>query len=184
LEFSDCQLPEADSFNRQQGPTCLPNTRIDLLQKIYHWADGEDERCIFWLNGLAGTGKSTIARTIAQRYYEEKRLGASFFFFSRGGGDVSHAGKFFTSLAMQLANNIPSLRRQIRDVIVEGGDIANLSFSEQWRQLVLDPLSKLGSGSSSPSYGLVIDALDECDKDEHIWMILQLLAEARTLKTT
>jgi hypothetical protein len=39
-------------------------------------------------------GKSTIARTIAQRYYEKDCLGASFF-FSRGGGDVSHASKFF-----------------------------------------------------------------------------------------
>jgi hypothetical protein len=30
---------------------------------------------------------------------------------------------------------------------------------------------------------LIVDALDECDKEEHIWIILQLLAEARTLKT-
>jgi hypothetical protein len=30
---------------------------------------------------------------------------------------------------------------------------------------------------------LIIDALDKCDRDEHIRMILQLLAEARTLKT-
>ena len=74
------------------------------------WADGDDERCIFWLNGMAGTGKSTIARTIARKYYEQERLGASFF-FSRGGGDVSHAGKFFTSIAVQLANKSPSLKQ-------------------------------------------------------------------------
>ncbi|KAH6714535.1 vegetative incompatibility protein HET-E-1 [Leptodontidium sp. MPI-SDFR-AT-0119] len=175
------QLPEADSFDRQQDPTCLPNTQVDLLQKIYHWADGEDERCIFWLNGLAGTGKSTIARTITQKYCKEKRLGASFF-FSRGGGDVSHAGKFFTSLAVELANNIPSLRPYIYDAISNCTNIASRSFRDQWSQLILFPLSKLGSGSSSSPYVLVIDALDECDKDEHIRMILQLLVETRTLK--
>jgi hypothetical protein len=131
---------------------------------------------------LAGTGKSTIARTIARRYYKEGRLGASFF-FSRGGGDVSHAGKFFTSIAVQLANNIPSLRHYICDAISNCKDIASQSFRDQWSQLILFPLSKLGSGSFSSSYVLVIDALDECDKDEHIRMILQLLAEARTLKT-
>ncbi|OAF58542.1 hypothetical protein VC83_04965 [Pseudogymnoascus destructans] len=62
-------------------------THVDLLQEIYDWADGKDERCIFWLNGLAGTGKSTISRTVARRYNEQKRLGASFF-FSKGDGDV------------------------------------------------------------------------------------------------
>ncbi|KAH8674864.1 vegetative incompatibility protein HET-E-1 [Tricladium varicosporioides] len=181
------RLPSAagaafNSFDRQQDPTCLPDTRVDLLQEICDWADGEDGRCIFWLNGLAGTGKSTIARTIAQRYCKEERLGASFF-FSRGGGDVSHAGKFFTSIAVQLANNIPSLRHCICDAISNRKDIASQSFRDQWSQLILFPLSKLGSGLSSSSYMFVIDALDECDKDEYIRMILQLLAEARTLNT-
>lgn len=131
---------------------------------------------------MAGTGKSTIARTIAQRYYNEKRLGASFF-FSRGGGDIGHASKFFTSIAVQLANNIPSLRHYICDALSDRKDIASQSFRDQWTQLILLPLSKLGIGSSSSSCVLVIDALDECDKDEHIRMILQLLAEARTLTT-
>ncbi|KIM93143.1 hypothetical protein OIDMADRAFT_184864 [Oidiodendron maius Zn] len=182
------RLPSAagaafNSFDRQQDPTCLPDTRVDLLQEICDWADGQDERCIFWLNGLAGTGKSTIARTIAWRYCKEERLGASFF-FSRGGGDMSHAGKFFTSIAVQLANNIPSLRHYICDAISNRKDITSQSFRDQWSQLILCPLSKLGSSSSPSSYVLVIDALDECDRDEHIRMILQLLAEARTLKTT
>jgi hypothetical protein len=96
---------------------------------------------------------------------------------------VSHAGKFFTSIAVQLANNIPSLRHYICDAISNCKDIASRSLRDQWSQLILFPLSKLGSSSSSSSYVLVIDALDECDKDEHIRMILQLLAEARTLKT-
>jgi hypothetical protein len=96
---------------------------------------------------------------------------------------VSHAGKFITTIAVQLANNIPSLRHYICDTISRYKDIASRSFHDQWSQLILFPLSKLGSGSSLSSYVLVIDALDECDKDEHIRIILQLLAEARTLKT-
>ncbi|KAG4427607.1 hypothetical protein IFR05_016910, partial [Cadophora sp. M221] len=72
-----------NSYIRQQESTCHPDTRVGLLQEIYDWCDGHDKRCIFWLNGLAGTGKSTIARTIARRYSEQGHLGASFF-FSRG----------------------------------------------------------------------------------------------------
>ena len=170
-----------NSYTKQHEPTCLPDTRVDLLQTIYSWAEGQDERCIFWLNGLAGSGKSTIARTVARRYFGEKRLGASFF-FSRGGGDVGHAGKFCTTVAVQLAEHIPILRRDICDAITDHGNIANLSLEDQWHHLVLKPLSKLDGDSCSPSYILVIDALDECDNDKNIRIILQLLAEARSLK--
>jgi pantothenate kinase-related protein Tda10 len=97
-----------NSYKRQDEPLCLHNTRIDILHRIHIWADEQDERGIFWLYGLAGTGKSTISRTIAHRYNEQNRLGASFF-FSKGGGDVSNTGKFFTSLAVQLTFNMPSL---------------------------------------------------------------------------
>ena len=46
-----------NSYQRQHEPTCLRNTRVHVLEDIFSWADGQDERCIFWLNGLAGTGK-------------------------------------------------------------------------------------------------------------------------------
>jgi hypothetical protein len=130
---------------------------------------------------LAGTGKSTIARTVARRYFDQNRLGASFF-FSRGGGDISHAGKFFTSIAVQLAYNIPSLRRHISEAVADQSNIASLSPSDQWRQLVLSPLSKLGNDSCQP-YILVIDALDECDHENDIRTILHLLAKAGSLET-
>jgi hypothetical protein len=130
-----CYLPYADeaSFNaydRQDKPACLLNTRVDLLQEIYNWInrkDRQDKRCIFWLSSLARTGKSTISRTVARRCSEQKRLGASFF-FSRGGGDVSYAGKLFTSLAVQLADAVPSLQTHICDVLREQSNIANLSL--------------------------------------------------------
>jgi hypothetical protein len=129
---------------------------------------------------LAGTGKSTIARTVARRYFEQKRLGASFF-FSRGSGDVSHAGKFVTSIAVQLANSVPTLHRIIYKAITEHSDIPSRSLHDQWQQLILTPLSELDS-SHQTSYVLAVDALDECDDDNNIRIILQLLARARSLK--
>ncbi|KAH8818541.1 hypothetical protein F5882DRAFT_8856 [Hyaloscypha sp. PMI_1271] len=109
---------------------------------MHTWADGQDKRCIFWLNSLAGTGKSTIARTIARRYFEKKQLGASFF-FTKGSGDVSHAGKFVTSVAVQLGSSVPSLHGHICAGITNRSDIASQSLRDQWHQLVLRPLSKL-----------------------------------------
>ncbi|KAF2182405.1 putative WD-repeat protein, partial [Zopfia rhizophila CBS 207.26] len=169
-----------NSYARQHEPTCLPDTRVDVLQEIFDWADGQDKRCIFWLNGLAGTGKSTIARTVARRYFEQGRLGASFF-FSRGGGDASHAGKFFTSIAVQLAKK-SSLHGYVCEAITEHGDIASQSLRDQWHQLVLRPLSKLSGNGCPCSYVLVVDALDECDNDNNIGIIIQLFAEAQSLE--
>ncbi|KAK0512560.1 hypothetical protein JMJ35_004577 [Cladonia borealis] len=171
-----------NAYQRQHDPRCLPDTRVDLLQKIYDWADGRDERSIFWLNGLAGTGKSTVARTVARKYYDQKRLGASFF-FSRDGGDVGHAGKFVTSIAWQLASSVPSLDQYVCDAIKERRDIASQSLCDQWHQLVLCPLSRLSGSGGQFSYILVVDALDECDNNKDIRIIVYLLSEAQSLKT-
>lgn len=170
-----------NSYTKQHEPTCLPDTRIDLLHTIYNWADAQDDQCIFWLNGLAGTGKSTIARTVARKYFNEQRLGASFF-FSKGGGDVGLAGKFCTTIAVQLAGHIPTLHQHICDAIADQSNVVSLSLDDQWRQLVLKPLSRLDGNCCPSSYILTIDALDECDDDKNIRIILQLLAETRSLK--
>jgi NACHT domain len=169
-----------NSFDKQHDPICLPDTRTDLLKEIMVWADGLDERCIFWLNGLAGTGKSTIARTIARKYHEQHRLGASFF-FSRGGGDVSHAGNFFASIARQLASISPSLRQYICEAVAEHSDISSRSLRDQWQQLIFQPLSRIDDKSSQAPLVLVVDALDECEGEKDIEIIIQLLAEARSL---
>lgn len=179
------QLPNAvdalfNSYTRQHEDACLPNTRVDLLREIYAWADGIDERCVFWLRGLAGTGKSTIARTVARKYYDERRLGASFF-FSRGHGDVSHAAKFVTSIAFQVASAIPACRQYICNAIIERKDISSQSLRDQWEQLVLRPLLQLKKISSPSSYVLVVDALDECNDDNNIRIIVQLLAKVQQL---
>ena len=148
---------------------------MDILEKIKHWADRQDDKNIFWLNGLAGTGKSTIARTIAREYYDHNRLGASFF-FSSGGGDVSHAGKFFTSIALQLADTSPSLRHHICEAIAANSHIANQTLHDQWHQLILQPLLKINT--FRPSLVIVVDALDECYDANDVRIIVHLFATA------
>jgi hypothetical protein len=168
-----------NAYNRQHEPSCLQDTRVCLLQEINNWADSDDERFIFWLNGLAGTGKSTIARTVARKYFDQSSLGASFF-FSKGGGDVGHAGKFFTTIAVELAKKSPSLLKHICDAVSENSNIANQSLGDQWRQLILGPLCKIDAPTR---YIIIVDALDECGNDKDIRIILQLLAEARSVTT-
>lgn len=164
-----------NSYNRQHESSCLPDTRVDILQKISQWADSQHRQCIFWLSGMAGTGKSAIAYTIARKY-EKSRLGASFF-FSRGGGEIGHARKFFTSIALQLARQSLVLRRLICEAITECRDIADRGLREQWIHLILQPLSKVGANSIQSPLLIVVDALDECDGDSDVKTILRSLIE-------
>ena len=120
------------------------------------WAShGQDERCIFWLNGRAGTGKSTIARTIAHKYYNKGRLGASFFFES-GGGDVIYAANFFTTIARQLAKQSDIVTDHICKAISRRGDIGNKCFKDHWTHLILASLLPLrifpASTALAPAY--------------------------------
>jgi hypothetical protein len=85
---------------------------VDLLREIYDWADDDDSKCIFWLNGVAGTGKSTIARTGAQIFANRSQLSASFF-FKRGEHDRENVSLFFTTIALDLVRQIPELGARI-----------------------------------------------------------------------
>jgi NACHT domain len=135
---------------------------------------------------MAGTGKSTISRTVARYFADQRRLGASFF-FSRGQGDLGHAEKFFTTIASQIAHALPTLKRHICEAVAEDHRIGTQGLSEQWKKLVFRPLSKLeNSLSQRLPIILVIDALDECEREDRkddTRVILRLLAEAKDLPT-
>jgi len=158
----------------------LQDTRVELRKQIMDWCDDPNSKCIFWLNGMAGTGKSTIARTIARELAEKKRLAASFF-FTRGKKDIGHSRMFFTTIAAQLANSLPVLGTFISDAIDSNRDIFKQGLREQWNQLILNPLKN--APTQSIQLVVVIDALDECDSMQDIQLILQLIAEAKDLDT-
>ncbi len=149
------------------------------------WAHGvaDGGQCIYWLNGMAGTGKSTIARTVARTCCDEERLGASFF-FSRGGGELETARKFVTSIAMQLARRLPHLKTHICAALRSQPDVIHHSFYDQWKQLVLRPM-KLFAASHRHQLPcvIVVDALDECSDESEIEFVLQLLSTTAGLMT-
>ncbi|ETS78830.1 hypothetical protein PFICI_08683 [Pestalotiopsis fici W106-1] len=167
-----------DSSYNGRGRTCLQDTRAELLQQIQTWAEGADEKNVFWLKGAEGIGKSTVARTVARRYHERGNLGASFF-FSKGEGDLSGSTKLVSSLARQLAESIPQTRRFICDAIAEKPEVMRRPLEEQWTQLILIPLSKLHDSQAPSPILFVIDALDECNDGSDTQRILRLFTAVR-----
>jgi hypothetical protein len=121
------------------------------------------------LNGLAGTGKSAIAQTIAERTFADGRLGASFF-CSRDFEDRSDLRLIFPSLAVQLARKYIEFRSVFVPLVQSDPGIAHESLHNQMEKLIVRPLTE-----SAVSTVIVIDALDECKDEETTSAILSVL---------
>ena len=149
---------------------CLRGTRGDVLLQLEHWLEDEQGQCVFWLNGLAGTGKSTIAQTFAETAFAEGKLGASFF-CSRDFEDRSNIQAIFPTLAFQLAYQYPLFRRQLLQVLKANPDVRQESLCSQLEKVIVGPLK-----ATHISTLIIIDALDECRDIEPASAILSTLS--------
>ncbi|KAL4766769.1 hypothetical protein BDW60DRAFT_212622 [Aspergillus nidulans var. acristatus] len=165
---------EFGTYMDRNEAVCLPGTRTELLLDIQSWAIAAEGKCIFWLNSLAETGKSTIARTVAKAFQQQGLLGASFF-FKRGEGDRGNAARFFPTIIQQLSTRIPELRAAILQVLQDNPEISAKSLKEQFNELIYKPFKSLNKANlqNSPLV-VVVDALDECEHDNDIQVLLQL----------
>ena len=150
---------------------CLKGTRESVLAEIEHWTKDFERPPIFWLNGLAGTGKSTIAQTVAEVLFADGHLGASFF-CSRGVEDRSNLQLIFPTLAFQLAQQYPKFRSSLIPLLRSNPDLTHESLQDQMRSFIVRPLQ-----SAELSTVIVIDALDECKDDEPESAILLVLGK-------
>ena len=148
---------------------CLKGTRGAILDEIELWIRDFDKSPVYWLNGLAGTGKTTIAQTIAERTFADGRLGASFF-CSRDFEDRSNLRLIFPTLAVQLARKYTAFRSVFVPLAQSDPGIAHESLYDQMEKLIVRPLTR-----SATSTVIVIDALDECKDEETTSAILSVL---------
>ncbi|KAK6592342.1 vegetative incompatibility protein HET-E-1 [Botrytis cinerea] len=168
-----------DSHDEEHNARCYQGTRAELLRHIDSWVSDRGSERIFWLNGMAGTGKSTISRTVAQNLVDKGELGASFF-FKRGEGDRGHAGMFFATIVTQLVQKLPPLAPHVRDAIEANPGISGKTLGQQFITLVLKPLEKIQTDpQKSSSTVIVVDALDECDREEDVEAIIRLFSQAQ-----
>ncbi|KAM0347577.1 hypothetical protein ACHAP4_011298 [Fusarium culmorum] len=178
------QLPIAygasfDSKAEEHNPTCLPDTREELLKEVECWIDKSKSKTIFWLNGMAGTGKSTISRTVAHSRSKRGDLGASFF-FKRGEMDRGNLDKLMPTLAYQLALSLPGVAFFVKKTLDGNPAIVGKSVREQFQKLIQEPLSEAAALAkvSSPVV-IVIDALDECDQEVDIRLLINILSQVK-----
>ncbi|KAH7886710.1 hypothetical protein F5I97DRAFT_1869601 [Phlebopus sp. FC_14] len=165
-----------DSIDRHPAPTCLPGTRLGLLERLTEWVDDRDSgQRICWLSGLAGSGKSAVAQTVAEKYASQHRLAASFF-FSRKEMARRTAQRFFPTITCHLLTFAPSITPAIVDALSDDYTIPTKVLAEQMRRLLLAPLSAVENSHKDPTL-IVVDSLDECDNEKMAREVVVLLAE-------
>jgi hypothetical protein len=131
-------------------------TRETVLDEIESWTKDFSKSPVYWLNGIAGTGKSTIAQTTAERVFANGQLGASFF-CSRDFEDRRNLQFIFPTLAFQLAHTYPEFRSILVPLLQMNPDIGYEPLHSQMEKLIVTPLKE-----KRISTVIIIDALDEC----------------------
>ncbi|OCB85826.1 WD40 repeat-like protein [Sanghuangporus baumii] len=158
----------SDCFDR---PECLPGTRMEVRRKIIDWVFSKSKQNIFWLHGVAGSGKSTISTTIANHFRDMCRLGA-LICFERGKTEPTSV---IRTLAYQLAVFDPAIRKGILSELDSNNDsAASGPPKQQFEKLILEPLLA-AAGSTFGPIVVVLDALDECGTPEKRRTLLELL---------
>ena len=167
--LNGCHRAKGAEFLHGDRRGCLKGTRDTVLDDIESWSGDSNLSPIYWLNGLAGTGKSTIAQTIAERVFADGRLGASFF-CSRDSQDRRDLHYIFPTLAFQLAHKYPKFRSTLVLLLRSNPDIGHESLFNQMKMLIVEPLS-----SSDMPTVIIIDALDECADEDPQSAILSVM---------
>jgi len=167
--MNSCRHAQGAEHRHGGRHSCLKGTREAVLNEIESWAKDSNQSPVFWLNGLAGTGKSTIAQTVSERIFADGQLGASFFCL-RDFEDCSDLRFIFPTLAFQLAHKFPKFRSALV-LLRSDPDVAHESLYRQVEKLIVEPLK-----SADISTTIVIDALNECKDEEPSSAILSVLA--------
>ncbi|KAF8593877.1 hypothetical protein BDV93DRAFT_502347, partial [Ceratobasidium sp. AG-I] len=157
---------------------CTLNTRIDLLNQLSAWAEDSSSKRIYWLNGMAGTGKTTIAYSLCDQLESNVTLAASFF-CSRQLPACRNVNLIIPAVAYQLARFSLPFRHALSNALEQSPDVPTHIVSKQFQKLIFEPLLAI-ERTIPPNLVVVIDALDECDNRDGIDQILMTLLSHAT----
>lgn len=155
---------------------CLAGTRSDLLEQLIIWTCGpitSDDTPIFWIKGVAGSGKSALAQSVATMCHANGRLGSSFFF------DISHQSErsheyLFRNLSLDLADFDPQWKAALHNIVKDDRALRQTrSLGRQFEKFLVEPAKAL---KFVGPIVIVIDALDESGDPDARAELLKILS--------
>ena len=150
---------EDSRFTTEKG--CLPGTRQEIIDEIIQWvnnSNGDVASRIFFLAGVAGSGKSAIAHTVAQQFDQLKRLGSSYC-FDRADLANRNPRNLFSTIALNIADIDDQWKKSLCNVVKGNRSLrTTLAVTEQFKNFILEPAKAL---TTVGPIVIIIDALDE-----------------------
>jgi hypothetical protein len=149
----------------------MVGTRESLLNQLMAWATNEsDTSNIYWIHGLPGIGKTSLAHSICEKLHKVQHL-AGAFFCHRDDADMSEPRNILPTLISKLAETFPPFRSIVADRLRNDPNLTSKSMKDT---LFLDFVCNL---PRHPRHTLVfvIDALDECGDDRSRPVLLRVL---------
>ncbi|KAJ3503171.1 hypothetical protein NMY22_g18339 [Coprinellus aureogranulatus] len=155
-------ITDYEFYNKGQRGQCVPGSRVALLAQLLDWAEAKDSNHAFWLNGIAGTGKTAVAETLCSQLSDRGLLGASFF-CSIKVKDLSDVHHIIPSLAKSLAKMHPTFGDALANVLESQSKdpIGQMTLAQQYDFLILRPAEDAFKDYDK-NVILCADALDEC----------------------
>ena len=162
-----------DADDRDPPPRCHPGTREKVTKDIVRWIeDPNPSSSVLWVNGRAGVGKSALMQKLAE-------IGGVYFggcfFFRRGVSGCNQKGFLFSTIAYQLAMNIPGMLEHVDVAMSKDFSLPRKSAAIQLQRLIVEPMRLLPILPHFPI--IIIDGLDECEGLDSQCDILSLVSQ-------
>ncbi|KAJ7310679.1 hypothetical protein DFH08DRAFT_1046444, partial [Mycena albidolilacea] len=163
---------------------CTENTRVGLISRLKQWANSTKSSPIFWLSGMAGTGKSTVTYMLCECWLREHRLGASFF-CSRDDEKARSHISIIPTISQQLLSLSKPFAKCIEGVPIE---VIIPASAQHVQQLLVQPWSQATASQAKVQLRktkpvvVVIDALDEIENDQGSELVKQLIQAISSFK--
>ncbi|RXW22167.1 hypothetical protein EST38_g3670 [Candolleomyces aberdarensis] len=169
-----------DSRARYDAPKCDEDTRVEVIGEIVTFIKNWDgPQRLLCMTGAAGSGKSALQQTAAERCEEKGTLGASFF-FSATDASRNVMDRVVPTIAYQLGRENPGVKTLINDAVEKDPLIFSQSLRRQILTLIVKPFEHLGSEGldlRTLPYAILIDGLDECRGEDSQAELIRAIKE-------
>jgi len=161
----------------------MEGTRESILNQIIAWVtngpgqEGVDQSTPYWIYGLPGIGKTSLAHSLCEKLDKRKQF-AGAFFCRRDDTNSSDPRNILPTLIYQLTETSPPFRSIVIKHLRENPRITPQSMQDT---LFLELIRSIPCHSNRVTLVVVIDAFDECGDTLSRAAILKVLIEAAAL---
>ncbi|KAF5374066.1 hypothetical protein D9757_010745 [Collybiopsis confluens] len=150
---------------------CAEGTRLQLLNDITQWVLKPDNHYVAWIYGLAGSGKSAVAVSLAERLRKmDSQITLALTFHCVKGQETSNTFQLVPTICYHLAQCNPEYGKAIVDMFEKDASLhaGSIPIREQL-SCFLQPLYRMAQTQRTI---IIIDGLDEWGKpaDQYIFL--------------